>query len=51
MKEKKVSKYLNIKQKLSAIQEVEKGSLLKDIAKKYGITPSSLSGIMKNKIA
>lgn len=42
-------KALTLKQKLSAIEEVETGKLIKDVAEKYEIPANTLSNIRKHK--
>lgn len=40
---------LTIKNKLNAIKEIENGNAVKDVAKKYGVPPNTMSTILKNK--
>ena len=42
-------KSMNIKQKLAAIQEVDNGKSMKEVAEKYGVPPNTLSTIYKKK--
>lgn len=49
MSSKRTLKTLSVDQKFRLIKEVESGSKNKDVAVKYGISPSTVSTILKNK--
>lgn len=49
MAQKRTLKALTIEDKFKLIKEVEAGSLKKDVASKFGVPPSTVSTILKNK--